>query len=494
MKRASIACVGAAIATLYALVPVCAQDRSERIQSVLINDLAASHPASAYLDQSTLMVGEIAWSKIDINEFFSLVQNATGDRPTEIGKVKELFAKLQNANAGNIYVIAGLQTLSDGAPLVMIPTPEPTQLFESIRDDFGNNVRVSPNGTSLLFGEPSQLKRYDSFTPAPRDEILTPLRDANRLEHTAVIVIPELTRKMLSNLWPQQNPIGIPVSASPSQLALDVKRMVVTLRTPPNPRMRLTIEAVDATAADRITKTFADLKQHVGQLLDHVTIQRVKQQIILEADSDAIEQFQTVAANARRQASRSQLVSTMKQLGIAIHVYADREKHLPPRCFVDPNGTPLHSWLVAVLPDFNQLAFYRSIRLDKSWDDAANNRLKITTPAGIGNQALPVAHTTIRAPVFPGSLWHGNGPPKKMKQITDNLSQTILLADAPTEDSIHWADPTPWVISESDPIKDFFGQRDRVTILMCDGAVMILQRAEMTNEKLKAMLTIAGDD
>ncbi|MCA9137158.1 MAG: DUF1559 domain-containing protein [Planctomycetales bacterium] len=461
---------------------------------VLINDIAASHPASAYIDQSTLLVAEIGWSKIDVDSFFALTAKLKGDYPSDTKVVKELFAKLRAANAGDVYVIAGLETLSDGVPLVVIPTAQPATLLQSMKDIFGDHMRVSPTGNAVLIGKQEQIERFKSITPVKRDDIVTPLRDANRLDHTAVVVLPDLTRELLSRIWPRTRPDGFPSTSSPSQMALDVKRLVVTFRTPPQSQIRLSIESVDEAAAERITKTFAAMKQMLGDQLDQITIKRDQLQVILDADQNAVELFYTAALNARREAAMASHVTTLRRLGIAIYTYENREKHLPPRCFVNPGGQPLHSWLVAILPDIDQVAFYRSIHLDKSWDDPANQQMMNTIPAGIGDNELPRGHTVIRAPVFPGSLWHGDGPPKTWKDVTDDPADTILLADAPPEASVHWADPSPWIISEADPMKDFFGKRDRVQVLMGDGSVRVLGRAEMSNEKLKAMLTIAGGD
>jgi hypothetical protein len=102
--------------------------------------------------------------------------------------------------------------------------------------------------------------------------------------------------------------------------------------------------------------------------------------------------------------------------------------------------------------------------------------------------------TTIRAPVFPGSLWDGDGPPKKFRDVRDGLSNTIAFIDAPPSAAIEWANPEPWILSEDDPMTDVFGDRESMAVGMLDGAVILLHRDRMTNEKLKALLTIDGGE
>ncbi len=74
------------------------------------------------------------------------------------------------------------------------------------------------------------------------------------------------------------------------------------------------------------------------------------------------------------------------------------------------------------------------------------------------------------------------------------MSQTIALIDAPLAAAVEWTNPEPWVLSQEDPMSDVFGDRPYVTVLMLDGSVHVFTREELTNEKLKALLTIAGED
>ena len=41
---------------------------------------------------------------------------------------------------------------------------------------------------------------------------------------------------------------------------------------------------------------------------------------------------------------------------------------------------------------------------------------------------------------------------------------------------------------------DVFGTRDEVLAVMLDGSTRVLKKSDMTNEKLKALLTISGGE
>ncbi|MEM9587948.1 MAG: hypothetical protein AAGA03_11770, partial [Planctomycetota bacterium] len=100
--------------------------------------------------------------------------------------------------------------------------------------------------------------------------------------------------------------------------------------------------------------------------------------------------------------------------------------------------------------------------------------------------------TRMRFPVFPGSAWSIDGPPKMFRDIIDGTSNTIAVIHAPADAATPWASPDPWILSEDDPVTSVFGDRGEVMVLMFDGGVRVLRRDETPEDLLCAMLTIAG--
>ena len=56
----------------------------------------------------------------------------------------------------------------------------------------------------------------------------------------------------------------------------------------------------------------------------------------------------------REAAARVQCTSNLKQIGIALHSYHDAHKAFPAAATYDPQGKPLLSWRVALLPYIEQ--------------------------------------------------------------------------------------------------------------------------------------------
>jgi hypothetical protein len=176
---------------------------------------------------------------------------------------------------------------------------------------------------------------------------------------------------------------------------------------------------------------------------------------------------------------------------LALHNYESAYKHFPARTVISEDGTPLFSGRVSILPFIDQNSIAQNLRMDEPWDSEHNSQFTSIAIPAFGVTADGLA--TVRFPVFPGSMWDGDEP-VTFGKIADGSSNTILSIQVAEKDAISWADPTPWVISESNPMRDVFGDQDEVVVGMADGSSLTLKKSEMTNKKLKAMLTRAGGE
>jgi hypothetical protein len=111
---------------------------------------------------------------------------------------------------------------------------------------------------------------------------------------------------------------------------------------------------------------------------------------------------------------------------------------------------------VGLLPFIEQQALYQAFQLNQPWDTPANalmtSKLIRTYADRLGDDPVK---TRFRVPVFPGSAWEGNGPPKTFREITDGASNTIAVIHAPSEARVHWAEPVATAYRQSQVFVDF---------------------------------------
>jgi hypothetical protein len=111
------------------------------------------------------------------------------------------------------------------------------------------------------------------------------------------------------------------------------------------------------------------------------------------------------ASRAVPEASRRMICSTnLKQIGIALHNYADTFGSLPPAYAVGADGKLLHSWRTLILPFMGHKDVYDQIDLTRPWDDPANEAVR---SAKVGTYVCPSGrsdrpYTTYFAVVAPG--------------------------------------------------------------------------------------------
>ena len=80
---------------------------------------------------------------------------------------------------------------------------------------------------------------------------------------------------------------------------------------------------------------------------------------------------QVVRGAARKTSS----LNNMRQLLLACHNYAAMRNSIPAAYSMDPQGKPLLSWRVHVLPYLEEQALYDQFKLDEPWDSPHNRKL-----------------------------------------------------------------------------------------------------------------------
>jgi prepilin-type processing-associated H-X9-DG protein len=136
--------------------------------------------------------------------------------------------------------------------------------------------------------------------------------------------------------------------------------------------------------------------------------------------------------SAREAARRMSCSNNLKQIALAMHNYAQANNNcFPPAYIADKNGKPMHSWRVLILPYLEMEPLYKQYRFDEPWDGPHNRELAAQMPAGYrcpthGDTGSETSYAMI---VGPHAI--SDGPtPRKISEVTDGLSNTIMVAEA----------------------------------------------------------------
>jgi hypothetical protein len=207
------------------------------------------------------------------------------------------------------------------------------------------------------------------------------------------------------------------------------------------------------------------------------------------------------AQYARSAARRTASSSNLHQIGIAIHNFHDVYGHLPAHANHDPNGKPLLSWRVHVLPLMEHAQLYQQFHLDEPWDSPHNSQLISEMPIVYrhpedGGREGKTRYLAIVGPgtIFP--LQAGTKPETgigtlKFADITDGLSNTVMVLEAPREQAVIWTKPDDWEYTPQalDQLAACLAERKYVLAAHADVSVSAL-RSETGREDLRHLIEI----
>ena len=197
---------------------------------------------------------------------------------------------------------------------------------------------------------------------------------------------------------------------------------------------------------------------------------------------------------AREAARRAQCVNNLKQIGLAMHNYESANGVLPPAATLAPDGKPLLSLRVLLLPYLEQDAPYRQFKLDEPWDGAHNKPLLAKMPKAFECPSWPRtgSDTTIyQVLIGPGTLFE-KAEGVALSEVTDGLGGTLMVAE--TKAPIAWTQPSGLPFTPKTPIKGLGSAHPGVfNVLRADGSVRFVKNTA-TPAALEAMATRNGGE
>lgn len=181
-----------------------------------------------------------------------------------------------------------------------------------------------------------------------------------------------------------------------------------------------------------------------------------------------------------------------RQLGLAMLNYAEAHGRFPPAAILSPNGKPLLSWRVLILPYLGDDAkkLYSQFRLDERWDSPANEPLlEKMPPAFAAPNAVASRPDSTCWRVFTGTetiFSSSEGIP--FSDIHDGLSNTVLIAES--DHPVPWTEPADISFAAFIPDLDI---HHGFRVVMADGTVREVP-SSFPVDKLKEFITRKGNE
>lgn len=145
----------------------------------------------------------------------------------------------------------------------------------------------------------------------------------------------------------------------------------------------------------------------------------------------------------------------MREIAVALRSYQLKHDRLP-RDIVAPDGTPLWSWRVHLLPDLSECEeIHRQLRLDEPWNSDFNRPLVAQAAKAFQVNRGEAGRTPFLAVVGPGTAFSADALPIHWE------GGAVMLCEVREEFAVPWAQPGGDISASPDEIERSAGRLPR---------------------------------
>jgi HEAT repeat protein len=212
-------------------------------------------------------------------------------------------------------------------------------------------------------------------------------------------------------------------------------------------------------------------------------------------------------------AERRRAEKNLGEIAVALMKYEEVNQRFPPAVVYSPQGQPLYSWRVLLLPFLDEGELHKQFKLDEAWDSPHNKPLVAKMPAVFAPVRGNKEPGTTRYQVFVGAETAFEGLPpglppgvkvppgvqfpaprgRGIAQISDGTSNTFLVIEA--AEAVPWSKPADLPYSAEKPLPRLGGTfPDGFHAAFADGQVFFIPRT-LDGKTIRGFITAnAGDD
>lgn len=190
--------------------------------------------------------------------------------------------------------------------------------------------------------------------------------------------------------------------------------------------------------------------------------------------------------------------ANLRTIGLGVHHYIDRLGRLPLAYRLESDGTPVHSWRVALLPHIGEEELYKEYDQNKPWDHPINLKLLERMPEAYASPFAKTAavrgETPYMAIAGEHTVLNTSGRTRNFGDIYKGLIHSAMFIENQVH-TVPWTKPEDvspeWIVANHDKLtKNIYGG---FLVLTADGAARFAP-ADLPPEELEKTLAQIGHE
>ena len=362
----------------------------------------------------------------------------------------------------------------------------------------------------LLIG--NRLPVPKDFRAVERPELTAAFAAAGDTAAQVILVPPACTPRVVEELAPQ---LPEEMGGGPSSvLTRGIRWAAAGIDVSPHKAFRLVIKSEDARAAEalrgklvallRLAAERSEVRKRVPdfQSVTAFLTPKVEGDRLTVFSDERVDSFEKAIAATMQPiletVARRTSMDDLKRIGLAMLNYEAANRHFPLPASRSPDGKPLLSWRVHILPYLEQMSLYKQFHLDEPWDGPHNRALveKMPSVYRLSVSKSERGRTNYLLPVGNGAAFEADRP-TTFKDIRDGTSDTIMVVTVDDAHAVIWTKPDDWPFDPRNPTEGlgrFF--QGGFTTTFCDGSARSFLWPEKPNDvaRLRACFTRAGGE
>jgi hypothetical protein len=218
--------------------------------------------------------------------------------------------------------------------------------------------------------------------------------------------------------------------------------------------------------------------QMVNKMVQSTKLEDDHVKIVIDDFEPVFQMVSTLNAKDQEQSNFTLSQNRMRQVGMALLAYAHENGSLPPAFSRGPDGKPLLSWRVHILPYLGNRLLYRQFRLNEPWDSEHNIKLVRRMPAIFREPSMQQdrGETAILGVVGNQAAIVVNGKGRSLDTVT---APRIMLLQGSADKSVVWTKPEDRILDETKLDHYMTNFPEKTVALFSDGSTKVVATKEL---------------